>query len=178
MDTETAVFGGGCFWCTEAVFGMLKGVKSVEPGYSGGRVENPTYEQVSAGTSGHAEVIKIDFIPDEIAFEELLRVFFATHDPTTLNRQGSDVGPQYRSVIFYATDRQREKAAHYIEALNRSAAQRIVTAVEPFMKFYPAEDYHQKYFETHPDVTYCQLVIEPKIEKVEKKFSHLLKENR
>ena len=176
---------------------MLKGVKTVEPGYSGGHVDNPTYDQVSSGKSGHAEVIKIEYDPEQVAFEELLRVFFATHDPTTINRQGNDVGSQYRSVIFYTTERQKEKAEHYIETLNaaarsrlssdqssqgntfphrKSTSQKIVTTVEPFMKFYPAEDYHQKYFENHPDATYCQLIIAPKVEKVEKKFRHLLKE--
>lgn len=153
---------------------MLKGVESVEPGYAGGHSKNPTYEQVSGGTSGHAEVIKIVYDPNAISFEELLRVFFATHDPTSINRQGNDVGPQYRSVIFYTTERQREKAQHYIDVLNKSANPRIVTTVEKIEKFYLAEEYHQKYFEYHPDAAYCQLVIEPKVEKVQQKFSHLL----
>jgi peptide-methionine (S)-S-oxide reductase len=176
MDTEEIVFGNGCFWCTEAVFQRIKGVISVEPGYSGGKTLNPTYEQVSSGTTGHAEVIKIVFQPDEVSFEEILQVFFASHDPTSLNRQGNDVGTQYRSVIFYMNERQKQKAEHYIMVLSKTtAAKPIVTAVEPFTTFYPAEDYHKKYYEAHKDAPYCQLVIEPKIEKVESKFKNLLK---
>jgi peptide-methionine (S)-S-oxide reductase len=176
MNTETIVFGGGCFWCTEAVFLMLKGVLSVEPGYTGGTVKNPTYEQVSAGNTGHVEVIKIEYDPDKIAYEELLRVFFATHDPTTFNRQGDDVGPQYRSAIFYTTERQAEKANHYIDVLNRSASMKpIITTVLPLTTFYRAEDYHQKYYENHKDAGYCQLTITPKVEKVRERFASLLK---
>ena len=177
MKSEVAVFGGGCFWCTEAVFAMLKGVVKAEPGYVGGHVANPTYEQVTAGNTGHVEVARIEFDPDQLAFEELLRVFFATHDPTTQNRQGNDVGPQYRSVIFYTTERQKEKAEHYIKVLNETAYKEkaIVTTVEPFAVFYPAEDYHKKYYETHKDAPYCELIIAPKVEKVEEKFPHLLK---
>ena len=174
--TETIVFGGGCFWCTEAVFSMLKGVVSVLPGYAGGHVEHPTYDQVSTGNTGHVEVIRIEYDPDRIAFEELLRVFFETHDPTSSNRQGNDVGPQYRSAVFYTQERQKEKARHYIDVLNKSAPKKIVTTVEPLEKFYRAEEYHQKYFEHHPEATYCQLVIAPKVEKVEQKFGHLLKQ--
>src|SRR4051812_38388526 len=121
METETIVLGGGCFWCTEAVFTMLRGVESVEPGYAGGRIANPTYEQISAGNTGHIEVIKIVYDPDKIAFEEILRVFFATHDPTTPNQQGNDIGPQYNSAIFYTTPRQQEKSQHYIDVLNKSS---------------------------------------------------------
>lgn len=176
METETIVLGGGCFWCTEAVFLMLKGVKSVEPGYAGGHVRNPTYEQVSTGETGHAEVIKIVYDPNKLAFEEILRVFFASHDPTTLNRQGNDVGSQYRSAIFYTTPRQGEKAKHYIDVLNKSGVQRIVTEVTPLGDtYYPAEDYHKKYFENHKDAPYCELVIAPKVEKVGQKFKNLLK---
>lgn len=176
QDTETVIFGNGCFWCTEAVFQMIKGVVSVEPGYSGGHMANPTYEQVSAGNTGHAEVIKIVYNPNVVSYEEILQVFFASHDPTSLNRQGNDVGPQYRSVIFYANERQKEKAEHYIMVLNKTAGvKKIVTAVEPLKEFYPAEDYHKKYYEEHKDVLYCQLVIAPKIEKVEAKFKNLLK---
>lgn len=175
MDTEEIVFGNGCFWCTEAVFQMIKGVVSVEPGYSGGTVANPTYEQVSAGNTGHAEVIKIVYNPDIVSYEEILQVFFASHDPTSLNRQGNDVGPQYRSVIFYSTERQKEKAEHYIMVLNKTTVKPIVTAVEPLKEFYPAEDYHKKYYEAHKDAPYCQLVIEPKVEKVQAKFKNLLK---
>ncbi len=176
VDNETIVFGGGCFWCTEAVFTMLKGVKSVESGYAGGHVENPTYEQVSGGKTGHIEVIKIVYNPDEIAFEELLRVFFSTHDATTIDRQGNDVGPQYNSAIFYTTPRQQEKAEHYIGVINNAGhVQPIVTKVRPLEKFYPAEDYHKNYYERNKSAGYCQLVIDPKVEKVQKKFKDLLK---
>jgi peptide-methionine (S)-S-oxide reductase len=177
MDqTETIVLGGGCFWCTEAVFTMLKGVKSVEPGYAGGHVKNPTYEQVSAGNTGHIEVIKIEFDPDQIALEELFQVFFATHDPTTPNRQGNDVGPQYHSAVFYTNERQKEKAEHYIMILQKTIPNKtIVTTVAPLEVFYKAEDYHQKYYENHRGAGYCQVVIDPKVEKVQEKFSNLLK---
>ena len=176
VDNETIVFGGGCFWCTEAVFQMLKGVKTVEPGYAGGSVEHPTYEQVCGGTTGHIEVIKIVYNPDEIAFEELLRVFFSTHDATTIDRQGNDVGPQYNSAVFYTTQRQKEKAEHYISVLNKAGhVQPIVTAVRPLEKFWPAEDYHKNYYENNKGAGYCQLVIAPKVEKVETKFKDLLK---
>lgn len=171
---ETIVFGAGCFWCTEAVFAMLKGVKSVEPGYTGGKVANPTYEQVSAGDTGHVEVAKIEYNPDEISFEELLQVFFSAHDAAQVGGQGSDVGEQYRSAIFYTTERQQEKAQHYIDVLKK-AGQTITTTVEPLGAFYPAEDYHKKYYESHKDAAYCQLVIDPKIEKVGQKFRNLLK---
>ncbi|HEY5383153.1 MAG TPA: peptide-methionine (S)-S-oxide reductase MsrA [Candidatus Paceibacterota bacterium] len=185
MQTETIVFGGGCFWCTEAVFTMLKGVLSVEPGYAGGTVKNPTYEQVSAGNTGHAEVIKIVYDPDQISFPELLQVFFGSHDATMLNRQGNDVGPQYRSAVFYTTTRQKEQSQHYIKNLDLAAelhpalaigAGKIVTTIEPLGDtYYPAEDYHKNYFEHHKDAPYCQLIIAPKVEKVEKKFKMLLK---
>jgi peptide-methionine (S)-S-oxide reductase len=178
MDTEEVVFGNGCFWCTEAVFQMIKGVIAVSPGYSGGAASNPTYEQVAAGTTGHAEVIKLVYNPDIVSFEEILQVFFATHDPTSLNRQGSDVGPQYRSVIFYANERQKQKAEHYIMVLNKmNGVKPIVTAVEPLREFYPAEDYHKKYYAAHKDAPYCQAVIEPKIKKVELKFKNLFTQN-
>ncbi len=175
MDTETVVFGNGCFWCTEAVFQMLKGVVSVEPGYSGGHVAHPTYEQVSSGSTGHAEVIKIVYHPDIISYEEILQVFFASHDPTSLNRQGNDVGTQYRSVIYYSNDRQKEKAEHYKMVLGKTVVQAIVTAIEPLGEFYPAEDYHKKYYDEHKDAPYCQLVIAPKVEKIEAKYKNLLK---
>jgi peptide-methionine (S)-S-oxide reductase len=175
MDTEEVVFGNGCFWCTEAIFQMIKGVVSVEPGYSGGTLANPTYEQVSNGNTGHAEVIKIVFQPDVVSYEEILQVFFTTHDPTSLNRQGNDAGPQYRSVIFYKNERQKAKAEHYIMVLSKAYTKPIVTAVEPLKDFYPAEDYHKQYYEFHKDAPYCQLIIAPKIEKVEAKFKNLLK---
>jgi len=155
---------------------MLQGVGSVEPGYAGGHAVKPTYEQVSTGETGHAEVIKIEYDLDQISFEELLQVFFSSHDATELNRQGNDVGTQYRSAIFYTTERQREKAQHYIDVLNKSAGvTKIVTEVAPLKNYYPAEDYHKKYYESHKDAPYCELIIAPKIEKVEKKFKNLLK---
>ena len=175
MDKETIVLGGGCFWCTEAVFTMLKGTYSVAPGYAGGKVERPTYEQVSGGETGHIEVIKIEYNPDRLSFEELLQVFFETHDPTTPNRQGNDVGPQYHSAIFYTTDRQKEKAEHYIKMIAGKYTRPIVTTITPLTTFWPAEDYHQKYYETHKDAGYCQVVIDPKVEKVRHKFKDLLK---
>jgi peptide-methionine (S)-S-oxide reductase len=177
MDTETVAFGGGCFWCTEAVFTMLKGVVSVEPGYAGGSVKNPTYEEVSRGNTGHAEVVRVTYDPEQVAFAELLQVFFSSHDPTTLNRQGNDVGTQYRSAIFYTTESQKQKAEHYIAVLNKSqGVQKIVTEVAPLAVFYPAEDYHKEYFANNPQAGYCQLVIAPKVEKVGEKFRSLLKE--
>ncbi len=177
--TKTAVFGGGCFWCTEAVFRMLRGVISVEPGYSGGIVAHPTYAQVSSGTTGHAEVIRFEYDPSRISYDDLLNVFFATHDPTTVNRQGNDVGPQYRSVIFYSDEAQKEAAEAFIAKLNASgtAGAPIVTTVEPLGAFWPAEDYHRQYYEHHKDAPYCQLVINPKLEKVQEKFADLLKQS-
>lgn len=158
---------------------MLKGVISAEPGYAGGHVEHPTYGQVSAGNTGHIEVVKIEYNPDAIAFEELLQVFFATHDPTTPNRQGNDVGPQYHSAIFYTTERQKEKAEHYIKVLQQTVQKPIITTVAPLGEqpdggFWPAEDYHKQYYERHKNAPYCALVIEPKVEKVQEKFKHLL----
>ena len=175
---EIAVFGGGCFWCTEAVFQMLKGVISVSPGYAGGTGVNPTYEQVSAGKTGHAEVIKIEYDSDIISFVTLLTVFFATHNPTTRNRQGNDVGTQYRSVILYSTDEQKREAEVFIKELNGSSAggQPIVTEVEPLGAFYIAEAYHQNYYRNNPNQSYCEVVINPKLEKVQKQFAELLNE--
>ena len=176
MQTETIVFGGGCFWCTEAVFKMLKGVKSVEPGYAGGHTENPTDREVYSGKTGHAEVVKIEFDPDEVAFEELLQVFFSTHDATQLNGQGPDIGTGYRSIILFTTDRQGEKAQHYVDALNSlGSVKRIVTEVLPLEQFYPAEDYHKDFYKSGKRPDYCELVITPKVEKVQSKFKHLLK---
>ncbi len=176
METETIVLGGGCFWCTEAVFTMLKGVVSVEPGYAGGHTPNPSYEDVTGGNSGHIEVIKIEYHPEELAFEEILHVFFETHDPTTPNRQGNDIGPQYQSAIFYTTERQKEKAEHYINVLSKGAYDKpIVTKILPLETFYIAEDYHKNYYAKNSSAGYCQLVITPKVEKVEVKFGHLLK---
>jgi peptide-methionine (S)-S-oxide reductase len=180
--TETAIFGGGCFWCTEAIFAELRGVSSVMPGYAGGTTPHPTYEQVCTGTTGHAESTRIDFDPGQISFHDLLTVFFATHDPTTLNRQGNDVGTQYRSVIFYTTDTQRDEALDFIKKLQESdpGGKPIVTEVTPLTldAFYPAENYHRDYFKNHPNQPYCQLIIEPKVEKLQQQFSDLLKTHR
>lgn len=175
--TDTASFGTGCFWCTEAIFQRLNGVIKVTSGYSGGDVPNPTYEEVSTGTTGHAECCQIVFDPSVISYDELLEVFWKTHDPTTLNRQGNDVGTQYRSVIFYHSKEQKEKAEHYKATLNDSNIfnKPIVTAIEPYKNFYTAEDYHQKYFEYNPGQMYCRLVILPKVEKFEKVFRNKLK---
>ena len=174
---DTAVFGGGCFWCTEAVFDELRGVQSVVSGYAGGSTENPTYEQVCMGTTGHAEVIKIDFDPTQVSFRDLMTVFFATHDPTTLNRQGNDVGTQYRSAILYADERQRAEAAAFIKELDEAKTFKnsIVTTLEPLTEFYPAEDYHQKFYANNPYQSYCQYMIPPKLSKLHKQFSELLK---
>lgn len=178
-QTELATFGGGCFWCVEAVFQRLEGVVSVKSGYSGGHVENPTYEQVCGKKTGHAEVVQVEFDPDKISYADLLQVFWATHDPTTLNRQGNDVGPQYRSVIFYHNDQQRETAEKYKKLLDESGTYNapIVTAIEPFRNFYPAESYHQQYFERNGSQPYCRVVIQPKVEKLEKLFKDKLKKS-
>ena len=176
--TETAVFGGGCFWCTEAVFKMLKGVSNVEPGYAGGRSENPSYEEVSGGRSGHVEVAKVDYDPALVSYETLLTIFFASHDPTTLDRQGNDVGPQYRSVVFYTSNAQRDEAEAFIKEINESAelGEPVVTSVEPLDTFYPAEEYHRDYYARNSSAGYCQIIINPKLEKVKEKFAELLKE--
>ncbi len=166
---EIAVFGGGCFWCTEAIFQKLRGVVSVASGYAGGKMENPTYEDVSTGATGYAEVIKIEFDPSQIGYPELLTVFFATYDPTT-NRQGEDIGSQYRSIIFYTTNEQKKQAESYIKK-NKA----IVTELKPLLKFYEAEKYHQKYYQKNPSKAYCQLVISPKLSQLREKFLPLLK---
>lgn len=178
MQTETIVFGGGCFWCTEAVFLMIKGVQSVEPGYAGPSTSSgqaPTYEQVSTGTTPYVESAKVVYDPDHIAFPELLQVYFGSHDPTEVNRQGNDVGPQYRGAVFYTTERQREMTEHYIKMLAGAYPKPIATSVESLQEFYKAEDYHQKYYENHKDAGYCQLIIAPKIEKVQRQYKDLLK---
>jgi peptide-methionine (S)-S-oxide reductase len=169
---ELTTFGTGCFWCTEAVFQQLKGVKSVVSGFSGGHIENPSYEQVITGGTGHAEVCQIEFDPEQISFEDLLEVFFETHDPTTLNRQGNDFGPQYRSAIFYHNEGQKETAERVKNDLDSSGEfkQPIVTEITAFMGFYPAEDYHQNYFRNNPNQGYCRYVIAPKLQKFEKVF--------
>ncbi|MPZ75940.1 MAG: peptide-methionine (S)-S-oxide reductase MsrA [Deltaproteobacteria bacterium] len=174
---EVAVFGGGCFWCTEAVFDELRGVTAVISGYAGGEVKNPTYEQVCSGRTGHAEVIRIEFDPNQIAFRDLLTVFFATHDPTTLNRQGNDVGTQYRSAILYANDEQRGEAESFIKKLEDAGTfdKPITTTLEPLTDFYKAEDYHQQYYANNPYQPYCQVMIPPKLHKLHKQFADLLK---
>jgi peptide-methionine (S)-S-oxide reductase len=174
---EIATFGNGCFWCTEAVFQQLKGVEKVESGYAGGHVENPTYEQVCSATTGHAEVLQITFDPAVISYEELLRVFWETHDPTTLNRQGNDVGPQYRSIIFYHSEEQKQLAEKYKLVLDESGAfdDPIVTTIEPLTNYYPAEKYHQDYFLRNGSQPYCAFVVRPKVEKFRKVFKDKLK---
>ncbi len=176
--TGIAVFGGGCFWCTEAVFKMMRGVSSVVPGYAGGAVPDPTYEQVSSGETGHAECVRITYDPHTVRYEDLLTVFFGSHDPTTLDRQGPDVGEQYRSVIFYTTPEQKSAAETYIAGLNESSERGapIVTTVEPLDMFYEAEGYHHDYFTTHPDNPYCLVIIDPKLEKVQKRYASLLQD--
>lgn len=175
----TAIFGGGCFWCTEAVFAMLKGVLKVEPGYAGGETQNPTYERVSSGNTGHAEVVRITYDPLIISYDDLLTVFFGSHDPTTPNRQGADVGEQYRSVILYETDDEKQIAERVAKEIQESLKDgtRVVTQIVPLEKFYPAEDYHKNYYASNTSAPYCQLVIEPKIEKVRKRFAQLVNQN-
>jgi peptide-methionine (S)-S-oxide reductase len=174
---ETATLAGGCFWCTEAVFKILKGVISVRPGYTGGQVPNPTYEQVCSGKTGHAEAIQIEFDPAIIPFEQLLDVFFATHDPTTVNRQGNDVGQQYRSAIFYHDEQQRKIAEQIMAQLTKKKLfdSHVVTQIVPSSDFYPAEDYHRDYFANNPAQPYCQTIINPKIAKLRHKFASYLK---
>jgi len=174
---ETAILGGGCFWCLEAVFDRLVGVKSVESGYMGGNVDNPTYQQVCSGNTGHVEVVRVTFDPDELSYRELLEVFFTLHDPTTLNRQGNDVGTQYRSVIFYTSDDQRVTAEKVIAELRaaREWPDPIVTTVEPATKFFIAEDYHQEYYENNSYQPYCQFVVAPKVKKFQQKFAAKMK---
>lgn len=172
----TAVFGGGCFWCTEAVFEQLRGVKSVMPGYAGGQVPDPTYEQVCGGQTGHAEVIKVEFDPNQITYRDLLTVFFASHDPTTVNRQGQDVGTQYRSLILYATPEQKQAAEKFIAELNDPPGEApIVTDVAPLETFYPAEEHHRQFYRNNPTQAYCQLVINPKLAKLREHYATLLK---
>jgi peptide-methionine (S)-S-oxide reductase len=174
---ETATFGEGCFWCTEAVFQRLRGVQKVVSGYSGGSVDKPTYEQVCSGRTGHAEVIQITYDPKQIAFDDLLKVFWQTHDPTTLNQQGHDIGTQYRSAVFYHNDEQRRIAEAYKQQLDKSGKFKspIVTEIAPFKNFFPAENYHQDYFNLNPSQQYCQFVVRPKVEKFNKEFKDLLK---
>ncbi len=175
--TETAVLGGGCFWCVEAAIGQLQGVERVVSGYMGGHVQNPSYEQVCTGKTGHVEVAEIAFDPAVISYQDLLHVFFTVHDPTTLNRQGNDVGTQYRSVIFYRDEEQRQTAQKVIGELTAEHAFKdpIVTAVEKASTFYPAESYHQDYFKNHPYQPYCMFTVSPKVKKIREKFAKRIK---
>lgn len=175
MDTIT--FGAGCFWCVEAIFSELKGVEEVKSGYSGGSIKNPSYKEICTGTTGHAEVCQLIYNPEVISFQELLEVFWQTHDPTTLNRQGADVGTQYRSAIFYHTEEQREVATEYLNKLDDEGVFKnpIVTEISPFTEFYSAEGYHQDYFELNGENPYCSAVIRPKVEKFKKVFQDKLK---
>ncbi|WP_158827150.1 peptide-methionine (S)-S-oxide reductase MsrA [Mucilaginibacter lacusdianchii] len=177
MNLQRATFGGGCFWCTEAIFQTIQGVKSVTSGYTGGHVDSPTYMQICNGDTGHAEVIELEFDADTISFNELLLIFFKTHDPTTLNRQGNDVGSQYRSAIFYHTDEQKQQAEAMIEQLTKQQVfdKRIVTQVVPAVTFFKAEDYHQNYFVDNATKPYCAFVIQPKLNKFTKEFTEKLK---
>jgi peptide-methionine (S)-S-oxide reductase len=177
-DTETAVFGAGCFWCVEAIYQRVNGVTDIESGYAGGHVQNPTYRQVTTGKTGHAEVIKLEYDPRVISFGELLEVFWHTHNPTTLNRQGADVGPQYRSAIFYLTEEQKEIAEKSLERTDASDLWEdpIVTEITPLSNYSTAEDYHQNYFNNNPNAGYCSIVIAPKLAKFKKDFPHLLQD--
>jgi peptide-methionine (S)-S-oxide reductase len=178
QDTiETATFGAGCFWCVEAIFQNVNGVSKVVSGYSGGQIKNPSYKEVCMGTTGHAEVCQVTFDPRVVSFSELLEIFFGTHDPTTLNRQGADVGTQYRSAVFYHSEKQKSLAELAIKAGNESGnwADPLVTEVTAFSSFYPAEDYHNDYFNLHGEQPYCQMVIRPKVDKFKKKFSEYMK---
>ena len=174
---QKAVFGGGCFWCTEAVFKALKGVSKVLPGYAGGTVAHPTYLQVADGKTGHAEVVYLEYDPEQIAYRDLLTIFFASHDPTTINRQGHDVGDHYRSVIFYTSEEQKQEAEEFIRGINSSNAlgANVVTELEPLEKFYEAENYHHDYYANNQAMPYCQIIINPKLEKVQQRFAALLK---
>ncbi len=168
--TDTATFGGGCFWCTEAIFQMLPGVKSVASGYAGGKTENPTYKEVCAGDTGHAEVIQVEFDPGVISYEKVLDTFWEAHDPTTLNRQGPDTGTQYRSIILYNSQAQKEAAEKSKAKAQKKFTRPIVTEIVPLTKFYKAEGYHQNYFRDNPNQPYCRMVIQPKVDKFEKKL--------
>ena len=177
QNLQTAVFGGGCFWCLEAVFDRLEGVTAVESGYMGGHLDNPTYRQVCNGDTGHVEVVRVTFDPAKISFADLLEVFFSIHDPTTLNRQGDDIGVQYRSVIFYLSEEQHREAKKKIDELTAAKAwpNPIVTSLEPAAKFFVAEGYHQEYFANNGSQPYCQIVVAPKVKKFEQKFAKKMK---
>lgn len=172
MDNQIATFAAGCFWCVEAIFERVKGVVSVESGYSGGTIVNPSYEQVTSGSTGHAEATQIKFDPSVISYMDLVKIFFLTHDPTTLNRQGNDVGPQYRSAIFYHNPEQEEIANKVKQEIGEQGIydRKIVTTIEEYKNFYPAEDYHQNFYNNNRDYPYCKIVIDPKISKFRKEF--------
>lgn len=174
MESQTVVLGGGCFWCTEAVFSRLKGVISVMPGYAGGDIEDPSYMQVTSGKTGHAEVIRVEYDPEHITFHDLLTVFFASHDPTQLNRQGSDIGTQYRSIILTTTPEQAQEAESFITDITDDDFP-VVTEVKELTAFYEAEEEHLQFYERNPSQAYCQVVINPKIQKLQKEFQQLLK---
>jgi peptide-methionine (S)-S-oxide reductase len=175
--SEVATLAGGCFWCTEAVFSDLNGVRSVMPGYSGGAAANPTYEQVCTGRTGHAEAIQVTFDPTVVSYHDLLAIFFTTHDPTTKNRQGNDVGPQYRSVVFFHSPEQKRTAEAVVHEIESAGIWRrpIVTEIAPFSAFYPAEEYHRDYFRRNPEKAYCQLIIAPKVAKFREKYADRLR---
>lgn len=174
--TETATLGGGCFWCTEAVFSELRGVRSVAPGYSGGATPNPSYEAVCSGETGHAEVTQVVFDPAQLSYADLLRIFFTVHDPTTRNQQGADVGTQYRSIVLYHSDEQRRTAEAVVREIDAAKiwGRKIVTELAPFERFYPAEEYHRDYFRRNPGQSYCQFVIAPKVAKFRKQYASRL----
>ena len=176
MTTQTAVFGAGCFWCTEAAFQDLKGVHSAVPGYAGGKAQQPSYQQVTSGVTGHAEVVKVTFDPEMISYEDLLKVLFTVHDPTTRNRQGNDIGTQYRSIILFSDESQKKTAEDFIARINPKFDGRIVTEVEPLAEFFESEDYHHDYFKKNPNAGYCQVIISPKVAKLRKEFAGLLKD--
>ena len=179
-NIETATLGAGCFWCVEAQFGMLDGVVSVESGFSGGKVKNPSYKEVCTGNTGHAEVVQITFDTTKLSYEEVLEAFWKSHDPTQLNRQGNDIGTQYRSVIFYHNEKQKELAEKYKKKLNESGVydKSVVTEISPFTEFYKAEDYHQDYYAQNPGESYCRYVIQPKVEKFREVFKDKLKKEK
>ena len=177
MNQQLATFGTGCFWCTEAVFQQVQGVEQVISGYTGGTVKNPTYKEICSGLTGHAEVVQLTFDPEKISYDELLEIFWKTHDPTTLNRQGNDVGTQYRSVIFYHDEQQKKTAESYLAKLNEAHVfeQPIVTEISPAVEFYKAEDYHQNYFALNQNAPYCAFIVRPKLEKFKKIFPDKIK---
>jgi peptide-methionine (S)-S-oxide reductase len=179
-NLQIATLGGGCFWCIEAVFDELEGIEDVISGYAGGHKENPTYQEVCTGTTGHAEVVQIKFDPDVISYEDILRVFFSVHDPTTLNRQGNDIGTQYRSVIFYHSEEQKKAAEKIIQEISEAKIYKdpIVTELTEFKNFYPAEDYHQEYFARNPYQPYCMAVVAPKVAKFRKTFADRIKKKK